>query len=85
MGNGFAAKMKDGKYVGFGTEGRNEFFSLPEEYAAEDIVEIINDCYVLEDGQISMRKRTSLDNEHLYKDTVFYREKPYFVCYVSDL
>jgi len=79
---GFVAKMKDGKYVGFRTDARTEFFDMPDEYSGDDIIEIINDCYVYENGQIKIRKQKELDdNEVFYKDADLYREKPFFICY----
>lgn len=36
---GFAAKMKDGKYFGFGTNFRWEFFQMPDGYSVDDIDE----------------------------------------------
>ena len=82
---GFAAKMKDGKIFGFGTSFTFEFFSIPEGYAVEDIVEIINHSYVLTTGELRSHRQGPLTRPEEYKDAVVYREKPYFDCYIDNL
>jgi len=78
---GFSAKMKDGKYLGFGTTLYFDFFHMPDNYTVEDIDEIINNSYVLKTGELWSYKRGT-DN---YKDAVVYRERPFFECYIDDL
>ena len=76
----FAAKMKDGRYFGFGTASGTEFFQMPENYCVEDIDTIINNSYVLKKGEL--RSYAQLDD---YNDSVCYRECPFFECYIDDL
>jgi hypothetical protein len=82
---GFAAKMKDGKIFGFGTSFTFEFFSMPEGYVVEDIVEIINHSYVLTTGELRSHRQEPLTRPEEYKDAVVYRERPYFECYIDNL
>lgn len=49
---GYAAKMRDGRCFGFGTTFRWEFFQMPEGYSVDDIEEIINHSYVLQNGEL---------------------------------
>jgi len=77
---GFAAKMKDNKYFGFGTNFRTEFFQMPENYSVDDIVEILNHCYVLKTGEL--RSFAQLGD---YDNAVIYRERPFFECYMDNL
>jgi hypothetical protein len=82
---GFAAKMKDGKYFGFGQSFLCEFFQMPEGYGVEDIIEIINHSYVLKNGELRSHKEAHLTRPDDYKDTVVYRERPYFECFIENL
>ncbi len=82
---GFAAKMRDGKYVGFGTTYHYAFFDMPEGYSAEDIEEIINHSYVLKTGELRSHEVPFFELPHDYKDAVVYRERPFFECYIDNL
>ncbi len=83
---GFSAKMKDGKYVGFGTSFLMEFFELPDNYTADDIVEIINHSYVLPDGTLCEHKLPFFANlNDNYKTAVINKSRPFFECYLEDL
>ena len=82
---GFAAKMKDGKYFGFGTAFRWEFFDLPEGYSVEDIVEIVNHSYVLRSGELRSHKVPFLEYPDDYESAVIHREKPYFECFIETI
>ena len=82
---GFAAKMKDGKTFGFGTSFNFEFFSMPEGYSVEDIVEIINHSYVLTTGEIRSHRQGPLTRPEEYKNAVVYRERQYFDCFIDNL
>lgn len=83
---GFSAKMKDGKYIGFGTGFSMLFFELPDNYTADDIVEIINHSYVLPDGTLCEHKRPFFDNlNDNYKTAVINKSRPFFECYLEDL
>lgn len=82
---GFAAKMKDGKYFGFGTNFRNEFFEMPNGYSVDDIEEIINHSYVLQNGELRSHREGNLTRPEEYKNAVVYREKPFFECYMDNL
>ena len=81
----FAAKMKDGKHYGFGTTFLIDFFQMPEGYAVEDIVEIINHTYVLKNGELRPHGTfpTILSDEK--NGAVIYRERPYFECFIDGL
>ncbi len=82
---GFAAKMKDGKYVGFGTTFLWEFFQMPEGYSVDDIEEIINHSYVLKNGELRSHREGQLTRPEEYKEAVVYRERPFFECYLDNL
>jgi hypothetical protein len=82
---GFAAKMKDGKYFGFGTTFLFEFFQMPEGYSVDDIQEIINHSYVLKTGELRSHKVPFFENPEDYKDAIIHRERPYFDCYIDNL
>jgi len=82
---GFAAKMKDGKHFGFGTNFRWEFFQMPDNYSVDDIVEIINHSYVLKTGELRSHREGEMTRPEEYKDAVVYRERPFFECYIDNL
>ena len=82
---GFAAKMKDGKHFGFGTAYGCTFFHMPDGYSAKDIDEIVNHSYVLKTGELSPHKITYANFSDVYKDTIVYRERPFFECYIDGL
>ena len=69
---GFAAKMKDGKYFGFGTTFHWEFFQMPENYSVDDIEEIINHSYVLQSGELRSHRGQYLGISEDYKNAVVY-------------
>jgi len=81
----FVAKFKDGRHLSFGTTWNWEFFDLPDDFKADDIVEIINHSYLLKSGEIvghrsSFDRVTSKDEmENIYSDRQF------FECYVDNL
>jgi len=82
---GFAAKMKDGKYFGFGTTFLWEFFQMPDGYSVEDIEEIINHSYVLKTGELRSHKVPFLETPSDYEKAVIYRERPFFECFLDNL
>jgi hypothetical protein len=82
---GFAAKMKDGKYFGFGTSFLWEFFDMPDNYSTDDIEQIVNHSYVLKSGELRSHRQGPLTRPEEYKDAIVYREKPYFECFVNHL
>ena len=83
---GFAAKMKDGKFVGFGTGFYFEFFDIPEEYSTDDIEEIVNHSYVLETGLLrSHRVGFLFEEPDDYHKAKVFRERPFFECYIDKL
>jgi ABC-type lipopolysaccharide export system ATPase subunit len=62
-----------------------EFFDLPADYDAEDIVEIINNCYLLKTGEVVGHHSsfdTATKKEELQR---IYRERQFFECYVDNL
>lgn len=74
---GFAAKMKDGKYFGFGTTFHWEFFQMPDGYSVGDIAEIINHSYVLKTGELRSHKVPFFEHPDDYKDAIIHRERPF--------
>lgn len=82
---GFAAKMKDGKYLGFGTSFRWEFFQMPDEYSVDDITEIINHSYVLQTGELRSHKEEEMTRPDDYNKATVYREMPFFECFIDNL
>lgn len=82
---GFAAKMKDGKYFGFGTRFLTDFFQMPDNYSTEDIIEIVNHSYVSKNGEIHSHNVPFLKFPDDWEKDMIYRERPYFVCYIDNL
>jgi hypothetical protein len=82
---GFAAKMKDGKYLGFGTSFRGEFFKMPDGYSIGDIEEIINHSYVLDTGELRSHREAELTRPDDYERAVVHREMPFFECFIDNL
>jgi hypothetical protein len=82
---GFAAKMKDGNFFGFGTNLRTEFFQLPEGYEASDIEKIINHSYVTVDGKLRFHKVPFAKLPDDYNDELIYRERMFFECFLDEL
>ncbi len=81
----FVAKFKDGRHLSFGTTWNWEFFDLPDDINAEDIVEIINHSYLLKTGEI-VGHRSSFDRV-TQKDELetIYCDRQFFECYVDNL
>ena len=81
----FVAKFKDGRHLGFGTTWNWEFFDLPDDFQAEDIVEIINHSYLLKTGEI-IGHRSSFDRV-TRKDELekIYSGRQFFECYIDNL
>ena len=82
---GFAIKMKDGKYFGFGSNFLWEFFQIPEGYSTDDMVEVINHSYVSKTGELCSHKAPTSRYTDDYKDAIIYRERPFFECYIDNL
>ena len=82
---GFSAKMKDGKFFGFGTSFHWEFFQMPDGYSVYDIEEIINHSYVLQNGELRSHRKGNQSRPDEYKNAVVYRERPFFECYIDNL
>lgn len=82
---GFALKMKDGKYFGFGTSFRTEFFQMPDGYTVDDIETVINHSYVLRNGELRSHEEAFTNRPDDYNDAVIYRERPYFNCFIENL
>ena len=81
----FVAKFKGGRHLSFGTTWNWEFFDLPDDFNAEDIVEIINHSYLLKTGEI-VGHRSSFDRV-TRKDEMekIYSDRQFFECYVDNL
>jgi hypothetical protein len=82
---GFAARMKGGKYVGFGSSFNREFFNMPDGYSTEEIEDIVDHSYVLDTGELRSHKRETMTFPEEYKKAVVYRDRPFFECYVDNL
>lgn len=82
---GFAVKMKDGKYFGFGSTFLWEFFQMPDGYSVDDIEEIINHSYVLKNGELRSHREGPMTRPEEYKEAVVYRERPFFECYIDNI
>ena len=82
---GFVAKMKDGKYVSFGTTYRFEFFNMPDNYSASDIVEIINHSYTTPSGELRQHDVPFSEEIPDYDQSLIYRDRPFFECYLDNL
>lgn len=82
---GFAAKMKDGKFVGFGTTFRFEFFDMPKEYSTDDIEEIVNHSYVLESGELRPHRVPFFKPPDDYHKAKIYHARPFFECFIDKL
>ena len=81
----FVAKFKDGRHLSFGTTWNWEFFDLPDDFKAEDIVEIINHSYLLKTGEI-VGHRSSFDRVKRQDEMEkIYRDRQFFECYVDNL
>jgi hypothetical protein len=82
---GFVLKMKDDKYFGFGTQFLNAFFTMPNNYLPDDIVEVINHTYISKDGKVCSHKVPFFDWPTDYDNDAVYRERPYFDCFIDNL
>ena len=80
---GFVAKMKDGKLFAFGTSFLFEFFSMPQGYSTEDIVEVINHSYIDRQGNLKSYHAPEVYEE--FDRSLVYRERPFFECYIDNL
>lgn len=81
----FVAKFKDGRHLSFGTTWNWEFFDLPDDFNAEDIVEIINHSYLLKTGEI-VGHRSSFDRVTRKNEMEkIYSDRQFFECYVDNL
>jgi len=82
---GFSAKMKDGKYISFGTSFRWEFFQMPDNYSVDDIQEIINHSYVSETGDLRSHRQAESTKPVDYKPAVVHRDMTFFECFIDTL
>ena len=80
---GFVAKMKDGKQFAFGTSFLFEFFNFPDGYLPTDIVEIISHSYLDKEGILKSYHDPKVYQE--FDQSLVYRERPYFECYIDTL
>jgi hypothetical protein len=82
---GFVVKMNDGKCFSFGTTFLMEFFQMPEDYSVGDIEEIINHSYISTAGKVCSHKVPFFEYPSNYNNSVVYRERPFFECYLDSL
>jgi len=80
----FVAKFKDGRSLGFGTSWNVEFFDLPEDYNADDIVDIVNNSYQLNTGEIVGHREL---NRPAKKEELasIKTDRLFFECYLDHL
>lgn len=82
---GFVVIMKDDNIFGFGTSYLVNFFKMPDGYVATDIKKIINHSYISKTGELKSHKVPFFERPKDYDESVIYREKPYFECYLDGL
>lgn len=82
---GFSAKMKDGKYLAFGTSFNFEFFNIPEPYTFDEVEEIINHSYVTREGELKYHELYTSKYPTDYVHSLINREKTFFSCYLGYL
>jgi hypothetical protein len=82
---GFSARMRDGKYFGFGTTGSFEFFEMPDGYEPADIAEILNHSFVAAGGEVQDLPRAFLYAPPGYREAVIHQSRPFFSCFVDEL
>ena len=75
--------MSDGKYLGFGTSYSFEFFSIPSPYCPHDITAVINDSYVLKNGDLKYHSRPMLAYPNDYHEANVNREMPFYECFLD--
>lgn len=81
----FVAKFKDNRQLSFGTTWNWEFFDIPDEYNANEIVEIINHSYLLKTGEI-VTHSSSFDRMMRMDDLAkIHRDRQFFECYIESL
>lgn len=80
---GFVAKMKDGKQFAFGTDFYFYFFDMPENYCADDIVEIMNHKYIDENN--NLKNYHDPDVYEIFKKEMVFKSKPFFDCFIDNL
>ena len=80
----FVAKFKDGRHLSFGTTWNWEFFDLPENYSVNDIVEIINNSYLLKTGEIIAHRSSNIHTKREEFEKI-YGDRQFFECYVDHL
>jgi hypothetical protein len=81
----FVARFKDGRHLSFGTTWNLEFFDLPDDFSAEDIIDIISDSYLLKTGEIVGHR--SFPDRGTRKEEMekIYNDRQFFECYVDNL
>lgn len=79
----FVAKMKDGKQFAFGTDFYFYFFDMPENYCADDIVEIMNHKYIDDDNNLKSYHES--DVYDIFKKEMVLKSKPFFDCFIDNL
>lgn len=75
----FVVEMKDGSMHSYGTLFNMEFFDLPQSYSYSDISKIHSGMIYSE--AIGLTKYSGA----LSKGIDYYREKPFFTCYLKEL
>ena len=81
----FVAKFKDGRHLSFGTTWVWEFFDLPDDYDVDDIIEIINNSYLLKTGEV-VGHRSSFDRETRRNEMEkIHSDRQYFECFIDNL
>ncbi len=81
----FVAEFNDGRKLSFGTTWNWEFFDIPDNYAFENVSNIVSGCYISKDNENIPHKSLSNFQKDLEKLQPILREKPFFECYIDNL
>jgi hypothetical protein len=76
---GFVFRMDDGNLFNFGTTFDFCFFDLPDGYTFENVKDVINHNFALENGTLKNYRENGLKN---FENIQIYREKIFFECFI---
>ena len=82
---GFTARMSDGNVFAFGTTFLFEFFQMPEGYTSKNIIKIMNHSYISKNGELKFHEVPFSNLPEDYDESLIFRERPYFNCYIRGL
>ncbi len=81
----FVLETADGRAFAFSTSFYFDFFELPEGVAFSDFAVVHNDSIVDDAGQILSVHHSAPDRPMLRGSRRFFRERPFFECYLREL